>query len=269
MTHTPHRPFLSALSALVPSALVLAAMAAWPPSAAAQAAPAAQAATTDRQDFSAAERLLFMTDQLSKLKTPASLRYRYAHGGTLDEGFEDTVTINVKRPAGAECCSTSGEFLTGARKLTLPDIDEARSNPVLLFFLEHDVREMQRITRGSQSYYRKRIRMAAYDSATITDLSLPYQGKGVPVKRIELRPYDNDPARSRFEKYARKSYQFYLSDAVPGGIYGLRTVMAADTPGDGPMNVDQLFIEGANPPAEVAAVTLSPAKTTAPAAAKP
>lgn len=205
------------------------------------------AAPSDVQDFSEAERLLFMGDQLSKLQPPATLHYRFHKGGSLESGFDDDVKLLLAAAADGKCCAVKGEFLTGERRIDLPEIERADGNPVLLYFLERDVRDMKRLARGNENYYRKRIRMAAYKGARVTPIQLSYDGRPVDGKQVTLAPYDDDPARSRFEKYARKTYDFFLSDGVPGGIYGIRMVMNGDTAASDPMIVEELFLDGADP----------------------
>lgn len=206
------------------------------------------AAPANKQDYSQAERLLFMGQQLKALKPPTTLRYVFRKSGTLEDGFEDTVTLSYKRAPNGKCCAVSGDFLTGQRRLQLPEIENAEANPVLLYFLERDVRDMQRLTKGNQAYYRKRLRMAAYEGATVTPVTVVFRGKSVPARQVDLSPYRDDPARSRFEKYARKTYRFLLSDAVPGGVFGMRTVMQDESPTAPPMIVEELFLDGAEVP---------------------
>ena len=54
-------------------------------------APSVNAA--DEKDYSAAERLLFMSEQLRNVKPPATLRYTFRKGGALEENFQDSVTL--------------------------------------------------------------------------------------------------------------------------------------------------------------------------------
>ena len=203
---------------------------------------------TDRQDYSRAERLLFMTDQIGRVAPPATLRYTFRKSGALEAPFEDAVAIALAREPDGACCQARGEFLSGTRRVSLPDIEHAEANPVLLYFLEHDVRDMQRLTKGSPAYYRKRIRMAIYQDARVDDVSLDWRGRTVRGQRIVLAPYRDDPARSRFEKFARKTYEFYLADAVPGGVHGIRTVMRPADDAAAPMVVEELALEGARLP---------------------
>jgi hypothetical protein len=117
----------------------------------------------------------------------------------------------------------AAEFLSGPRRLALPEIESAQGNPAILYFLERDIREMERLTKGKANYFRKRIRMAVAEAASIAELSLPYRGAQVKVQQITLAPYLDDPLRARFENLAGKRYVFTLSDAVPGGLLSLRT----------------------------------------------
>ena len=128
-----------------------------------------------------------------------------------------------------------------------PEVDSAEGNPAILYFLERDIREMQRLTSGKANYFRKRIRMAVYEGASIRKLTLPYRGRPVAVQEISISPYLDDPNRSRYEKLANKEYVFMLSDAVPGGLYGIRSRIndkSADAP---PLIVEEMLVDGAEP----------------------
>jgi len=200
------------------------------------------------QEFSDAERALFMTPHLAKLRPPMTLRYRYAKSGTLEEAFGDTVTLKLAAQANGSCCAASAEYLTGARRLSLPDVEAAEGNPVLLYFLEHDIREMSRRTKGQANYFRKRIRMAVFQGARVRDVQLTYRGKSVGAKQYTVAPYADDPLRVRFEQLASKQYVFTLSDAVPGAIVALRSQVDAAAAGAAPLLVEQLLLDGATVP---------------------
>ena len=110
-------------------------------------------------DFSAAEQALFMADHLGKLQPPLALRYTYRKTGTLEKGFEDTVTLTLTAQPDGKCCAVSAAFFGGARAVPVPEVASAQGgNPAILYFLEYDVREMQRLTHGQPNYFRKRIR---------------------------------------------------------------------------------------------------------------
>lgn len=205
------------------------------------AAPAAPAA----EDFSAAEQALFITNQLAALKPPATLRYSYRKSGSLETGFDDSVSVALRRQPDGSCCAATVKFLSGDRQVSLPEVEAAQGNPVILAFLERDIREMQRLTKGQANYFRKRIRMAVYQGAALRPVTLAYKGRSVAGREIEISPYLDDPLRARFEKLANKQYLFTLSDEVPGGVYAMRSRIAGETADAAPLLVEELRIDGA------------------------
>lgn len=204
------------------------------------------AGAADAQDFSAAEKLLFMAPHLRSVKPPATLQYSFRHSGSLDAGFEDKISLVLKPKAGGGCCATHTEFFSGARALPLPDVPEAEGNPVLLAFLEREVREMNRLTKGSQNHFRKRMRMAVYEGATLRQLTLNFRGKPVAVQEVLIKPFLEDPNRPKYENLAVKEYRFLMSDAVPGGLYGISTRVAG-AEGAAPLQVEEIYLAGAEP----------------------
>ena len=178
------------------------------------------------QPISPAETLLFETDHLARTKVPATLVYEFRHLSNVEPAFTDSVELEVSRSKDKGQVHAALRFLKGARKHTLPDVDDAHGNPVLLGFLEHDIAEMRRLTGGSVTYFRKCIRMALANSAQVTPQRISYQGKTLDGKAVRIQPYLNDPLRARFAQYVRKTYTFVLSDDVPGGIYQVRTSLA-------------------------------------------
>jgi hypothetical protein len=201
------------------------------------------------KDFSAAERLLLMSDQLKGLKAGSTLSYRYQHQGEGDEAFEDRAKLMIAKRKDGSCCTAAGEFLSGARKLQLPEVERPVGNPVLLYFLERDIRQMNKITKGSANYFRKRIRMALYEAATLRDVQVSYKGKPVAAREILLTPYVNDPNEARFPQYVQRSYRFVLSELVPGHLVSLQTLTPGAKPDAAPLTDDQLTLEGALVPA--------------------
>jgi hypothetical protein len=200
-----------------------------------------------KADFSAAERLLFMDDQLGNVTAPATLGYRFRKSGSLEPGFDDQVALALSTGSDKRCCATHTDFLSGSHRLALPDLPAAQGNPVILHFLEREVREMQRLTKGSQTHFRKRLRMAIYEGAQVQPVVLRFKGREVKGQQVRMTPFLDDPNRFRYERLAQKAYVFLLSSAVPGGLYGIQTRIAA---GDGratPLLVETLYIDGAEP----------------------
>jgi hypothetical protein len=183
-----------------------------------------------------------MTDHLAALHPPVTLQYTFRKSGSLEAGFEDRVTVTLRAKPGAKCCTASTEFLSGQRRVQLPEIESAQGNPVILYFLERDIREMQRLTQGKSNYFRKRIRMAVYQGATIRDLAVIYQGRSVAAREFVIAPYLDDPLRARFEKLAVKNYVFTLSGEVPGGVISIQTQVAGAA--NAPLLREEMTLDG-------------------------
>jgi hypothetical protein len=198
-------------------------------------------------NFSEAEQALFVNNHLAKLQAPATLHYAYHKSGTLEAAFDDTVDVSLTAQVDGKCCAASLRYFTGTRAMNPPDVEAAQGNPVILYFLERDIREMERLTKGKAAYFRKRIRMAIFQGAAIQNLSLLYRGRPVAVQEISITPYLDDPNRPRYEKLANKQYQFLLATAVPGGLYGIRTRITGDSADAPPLLTEALMLDGAEP----------------------
>jgi hypothetical protein len=145
------------------------------------------------------------------------------------------------------CCAATARFLTGAREMRQPGVEGAQGNPAILYFLERDIREMQRLTQGKANYFRKRIRMAVYQGTSIRNLTLQYRGRPVAVREFSISPYLDDPNRPRYEKLASKQYLFMLSDSVPGALYGIRTRIDGESADAPPLMAEEMILDGAEP----------------------
>lgn len=175
------------------------------------------------QEITEVERQLFMTDQMSGLKAPVTLSYSFKRSGSQEVPFQDTVEVRVSDDKGTRKVNTV--CLSGTRKTEIPEIDAAQSNPALMCFLERDIREMERLTGGKSAYFRKRIRLALAEGPKATPVKITFGGKSVDAKEYRITPYNNDPNKEKFPKYLGKTYVFVLSDAVPGGLYRVDTVV--------------------------------------------
>ena len=186
------------------------------------------AATALAQDqISDAEKRLFMSDHLKNISGPVTLAYHFTKAGSLEKGFEDDVLISIKPATTGPGKNCHVDFLTGERQFSaMPEmIENAIGNPVILAFLERDLTEMKRIARGQPNYYRKRIRMALAQKAQAKAVTIKFAGKEIQGREIVLTPFEDDPARVRYEKFSNKSYTITLSDDIPGGVYKIRSVM--------------------------------------------
>lgn len=185
------------------------------------------------QSISVAESQLFLSNHLGSLPDSTVLSYAYAKVGSLEARREDSVRVTISPASPGTARQVRVDYLTGAQRLELPPIGAASANPVILFFLERDVREMQRLTGGQAAYFRKRVRMALADAAEVRPVAFEFAGHTVAGEQITVHPYRDDPLRNRFQRLAEKVYTFTLSDRVPGGVYRMETMVDAPAAGAG------------------------------------
>lgn len=194
------------------------------PAKAPQTAASGPSADEPSKPISAVEQRVFLDNHLGNLAKTADVEYNFKRTGTVGDNFEDKVVVHVRDGGKAKGRLASADFLTGTKKLELPEIPNSQGNPVILYFLERDVREMERITKGKQYFFRKRIRLALADADQIKPVTVPFEGHDIKASEIRVQPYLNDPVmQARADKYEKKTYIFTLSDQVPGGVYQIST----------------------------------------------
>ena len=191
--------------------------------AAALLAPGAWAQTA----ASEAERLVFLQDHLAGSRHAQSLRYRYEEEAEGQSRLVDQATVTLSDGADQRCCDVHGEYLSGPLRVQLPDIADAHGNPVILYFLEGEVRRLQRTTGGQAAHFRRRIRQALADAATVSEESVRWAGASVPARVVRIAPFRDDPYSDRFREQAGTQYLFVLSDGVPGGVYQVSATVPA------------------------------------------
>ncbi len=183
----------------------------------------ASSGSSAQDSISAAETLLFQTDHLKNVAPAATLFYEFRKTGSGEAGFDDTVELRVRAADGGKRVSVA--FFTHARKIDFPEVTRPEGNPLLLYFLERDIREMQRLTGGKPGYFRKAIRLALAHPARVAQTQVSHGGKVLAASEITIAPYLDDPLKDRIGRYVGKTYVFTLCAEVPGGIYSLRTTV--------------------------------------------
>jgi hypothetical protein len=194
---------------------------------------------------SEAERLVFMHEHLGAQRQPRELRYAYVADAAGQPQVTDHAVLQLANDPAGHCCQVHGDYLSGPLAVNLPDIPQAKSNPVLLYFLEGEVRLLQRTTNGQAAHFRRRIRQALADTATVSDGTVQWGGRSVPAKTVRVAPFVDDPFRNRFEDQAGTEYSFVLADAVPGGVYAMSATVPPKPGSTAPLARRSLTIEEA------------------------
>jgi hypothetical protein len=176
-------------------------------------------------DPTAVETLLFSTDHMVGVATPVRLEYRFSCNGP--SPFSDRVILTV---TGEGSRNVVPDYLSDGRHVDFPGVEDAHGNPLLLYFLEHDLREMQRQTQGQTGYFRRVLRRAMGDRGlAIEEGEAPVGGHSVHVRRIVLVPFRGErDAALRYPRIKEKTYEFVLSTDIPGQIVSLATHVTSD-----------------------------------------
>ena len=198
--------------------------------------------------FSAAETMLWMDDHLKNISGPSRLYYEFEKKGSYEDGFEDSVFLEIIHVNDDGTKNTSLEFFTEERNQAIPNDDLLRNlkgNPILGIYLQGDVYEMDRMTEGNWRYFHRLIKLALTDDhATIEHVNIDYDGKTLSGEKITITPYVNDLRRSQFEEFADKRYEFTLSKDIPGTLYQIKTVVPDHVhPANGPLIEETLTLK--------------------------
>ncbi|MDR3101059.1 MAG: hypothetical protein LBV73_28840 [Paraburkholderia sp.] len=177
---------------------------------------------TGTDDISSAERLIFMTDHLHGVAQQTELDYALHSSQPLEPG-SDTVRVLVASPGNTKGDAQVSDH-SGA--VPLPNAGLA-CNPVIIYFLERDIAEMERLTGGKRRYFQQRVRLALAAGPKVETVTSQIGGKPVKAQQIVIQPYKDDPNAERFAQYTGKRYTFLIADTVPGRVVMIRT----DVPG--------------------------------------
>jgi hypothetical protein len=179
------------------------------------------AAGDARAAMSPAQIALFETPHLASLRPPLRLDYAFRREEGGKEPVDDTIRLALRASAsaGGGCCDVAPEFLTGPRALRYPPAPNFHGNPLLLFALDRDTRELSAATGGTPNWFRNRFRQALA-AAEVRPAEIEHDGRRVAASVIALRPYEGEPRAGR---YQRRLYAFTLAEAVPGWIQAIRT----------------------------------------------
>jgi hypothetical protein len=185
-------------------------------------APAASAPNTQ---LAPAERMLFMQPHLDGVEPQTELDYAVDYSGPPSK-VNDTVRVLVTSPGNSK---NDARVTDRTGDVRVPG--GLPCNPMIIYFLEHDIAEMEQLTGGQRRYFQQRVRMALAAGPAITPVSSESLGLGKHAKaqQIVIQPYLNDPNAERFKKYLGKRYTFVMADDVPGHLLMIRT----EVPGDG------------------------------------
>jgi hypothetical protein len=215
------------------------------------------AADQPSNDIAPAEKLLFMSPHLNGVDPQTELDYAMTLSGPPAK-VNDTVRVLV-----VSAGNTNGDARVSDRTGPVEVPGGLPCNPVILYFLEHDIVEMEQLTGGQRRYFQQRVRLALAAGPPITPVVTDAGGRKVKAQKIVIQPYLDDPNAARFPQYTGKRYTFIVADEVPGHVMMIRTeVPGANNDFAHPLQTETLNFQSAQH-------TLAPAKPGATTPLKP
>lgn len=199
----------------------------------------------DEYQFSNAENKLWMNKHLLNIQQPARLHYEFEKTGSYEEGFIDDVFLDIVSINVDDTRNTTLEFFTGERKqkVSPSNVMNITGNPVIGIFLQGDVYEMNRLTDGYWKYFHRLIKMAIAASNDSEQVIVELDGKKYDGEKITLDPYEKISNRGRLREFSDKSYEFIMSDQIPGHLYQIKTVINDRENPDIPLILETLTLK--------------------------
>ena len=201
----------------------------------------------DSYEFADAEVTLWLDNHLQNISSTGRLYYDFVKRGSYEEGFSDSVYLDIIEVNEDGSKNADLEFFTAERQQNArnDNLVGVTGNPVLLVYMQGDVYEMNRLTNGSWRYFQRRIKSAFAEEAKIETVSFEYDGMQLTGEKISITPYLNDPRRRQFAEFAHKVYEFIMSEQVPGKLYQIKTVIPDKSPDKEPLIEEILTLQSA------------------------
>ena len=198
-------------------------------------------------EFADAEVKLWLDNHLQNIDSPGRLYYDFVKRGSFEEGFSDSVFLDIIKVNEDGSKDADLEFFSAdrAQNASRDNLVGITGNPILVVYMQGDVYEMNRLTNGSWRYFQRRIKSAFAKAAKIETVKFEYGGAQITGEKISITPYLHDPRRRQFAEFAPKVYEFILSDQVPGKLYQIKTVIPGRSPDREPLIEEILTLQHA------------------------
>lgn len=181
--------------------------------------PAVAATTEAEQTYD----LLFRQGTLDTVSRDAVLHYTRAVRNSADpEAAErDSGDISLSFDTQAEAVLANLQFLQDGKHRNLGSFPASVGNPMIMYFYETVIRDMAETAGGSPFYIRNRVKESLVRPAQIETGEADYQGRTVETRTVTLRPFAEDPNRTRMAGFGDLELRVTMSEAVPGWYLSL------------------------------------------------
>jgi len=169
--------------------------------------------------------LLFETPQWAAAPAGTRLTYRYARKSSSEPlfgpSFEDRIGLRLDKGDGLDDRTVAVELFSGERRRAAGPFESVTSNPVLMLFLEQHVQQLSQLLRANPRYLKNAIRAAWRDRAEIAKTDVVVDGRRLSGTRIVIRPFLDDPNKTRMNGLDTLTYAVTICAGVPGEIVAI------------------------------------------------
>ncbi|MCB1791498.1 MAG: hypothetical protein KDJ24_14455 [Gammaproteobacteria bacterium] len=184
------------------------------------------AAQDTEPELNKAQKLIFLGEHLRQTAPGQTLVYAFTSNVNGQATKSDEVKMTVTGVVDDARRDLAFEFLSGDDRMNFPDAHGYRGNPIVVQFLERDIRDMSRQTGTPIAYLRNTIRRA-FAAPQINETRVEVAGNDVDATEITVLPFATDANLAEFEGVAGKEYRFVYSEQIPGDLVSVRTRMSA------------------------------------------
>lgn len=189
---------------------------------------------------------LFSRNLMSDVHKPAHFTYDLKREAKGEDPVSGHVLMDVRevRPDGGK--AVYFKIDGGIGPYDFGPVEASNQNPVVIVYLQADVVRLQRLTGGSQQYFRSRIRMAFNGPARVEPVEITYKDKTFKGERMTIQPFTGDEHLKEHPEIRDKSYAFTVVPDLPGGLYQVAT-RVPNPSGDGSVEDDSLTLADVTP----------------------
>ncbi|RKZ49725.1 MAG: hypothetical protein DRQ48_01075 [Gammaproteobacteria bacterium] len=178
-------------------------------------------------EFSNAENKLWLDKHLLNIEQPVRLHYEFVKTGSYEDGFIDDIYLDIIQINEDGTRNAALQFFTEERsqKVSPSNVEKITGNPVIGIYMQGDVYEMSRLTDGGWKYFHRQIKLAIADNNESEPVTIKLNGKEYQGEKITLYPFEKIQQKDRLKEFSNKSYEFIMSEEIPGKLYQIWTVI--------------------------------------------
>jgi len=190
--------------------------------------PSAQEA--QQPPYSMEQMLIFAKPHLANIESEVTLHYGFEQSGSQTNNLQDAIVLDITGVSEIGGKNIEVSFLSGENNRPYRKRVGFRSNPLLMFFLQWDVEKMDDESNISHHYFRSVMRDAFLTDIASEEIEIKLDERNVKAHKIFFTPFQKHQGDIRYKYLPQKYYEFILSDAVPGGIYSISTLIPDPKP---------------------------------------